>query len=95
MLLLQNGVNSLVQCAAVSPRCCDSRNRLWLAGTLAQPDGIWAKSADYFNFDNGDAEDNDALDITASIVDQHYQASGVQSHLKLLVHLRCTYRHLL
>lgn len=43
-------------------------NRLWLAGTLAQPDGIWAsKSADYFNFDIGDAEDDDALDLTASI----------------------------
>ena len=43
-------------------------NRLWLAGSLSQPDGIWAsKSADYFNFDVGDAEDNDALDITASI----------------------------
>lgn len=43
-------------------------NRLWLGGTLAQPDGIWAsKSADYFNFDVGAAEDDDALDITASI----------------------------
>ncbi len=43
-------------------------NRLWLGGTLAQPDGIWAsKSADYFNFDIGTAEDDDALDITASI----------------------------
>lgn len=43
-------------------------NRLWLAGSLAQPDGIWAsKSADYFNFDVGDAEDNDAIDITAAI----------------------------
>ena len=43
-------------------------NRLWLAGSLAQPDGIWASaSADYFNFDVGDAEDDDALDLTASI----------------------------
>lgn len=43
-------------------------NRLWLAGSLAQPDGIWAsKSADYFNFDIGNAEDNDAIDITAAI----------------------------
>ena len=43
-------------------------NRLWLGGTIAQPDGIWAsKSADYFNFDVGDAEDDDALDLTASI----------------------------
>ena len=43
-------------------------NRLWLGGSLAQPDGIWAsKSADYFNFDVGNAEDDDALDLTASI----------------------------
>ena len=43
-------------------------NRLWFGGTIAQPDGIWAsKSAAYFNFDVGDAEDNDALDLTASI----------------------------
>ena len=43
-------------------------NRLWFGGTIAQPDGIWAsKSAAYFNFDTGDAEDNDALDLTASI----------------------------
>ena len=43
-------------------------NRLWFGGTIAQPDGIWAsRSADYFNFDVGDAEDNDAIDLTASI----------------------------
>lgn len=43
-------------------------NRLWLAGTLAQPDGIWAsKSASYFNFDIGNAEDDDSIDLTASI----------------------------
>jgi hypothetical protein len=43
-------------------------NRLWLGGTIAQPDGIWAsRSADYFNFNVGDAEDNDAIDLTASI----------------------------
>lgn len=43
-------------------------NRLWFGGTIAQPDGIWAsKSADYFNFDVGGAEDDDALDLTASI----------------------------
>ena len=44
------------------------QNRLWFAGTLGQPDGIWAsKSGQYFNFDIGDAEDNDALDITANV----------------------------
>jgi|TARA_R100000482_G_scaffold69715_1_gene26316 hypothetical protein len=43
-------------------------NRLWFGGTLSQPDGIWAsRSGLYFNFDVGDAEDDDALDLTASI----------------------------
>lgn len=43
-------------------------NRLWFGGTIAQPDGIWAsKTASYFNFDVGNAEDDDALDLTASI----------------------------
>ena len=43
-------------------------NRLWFGGTIAQPDGIWASQiGEYFNFDVGDAEDNDALDLTASI----------------------------
>ena len=43
-------------------------NRLWFGGTIAQPDGIWAsQTGEYFNFDVGDAEDNDALDLTASI----------------------------
>ena len=44
------------------------QNRLWFGGTLGQPDSIWAsKSGDYFNFDVGDAEDNDAIDITTSV----------------------------
>jgi hypothetical protein len=43
-------------------------NRLWLAGTVAQPDGIWAsKPASYFDFDVGDGEDGDAIDLTAAI----------------------------
>jgi len=43
-------------------------NRLWYGGTLAQPDGIWASQiGEYFNFNVGDAEDSDALDLTASI----------------------------
>ena len=43
-------------------------NRLWFGGTLGQPDGIWAsRTSEYFNFDEGDAEDNDALNLTASI----------------------------
>jgi len=44
------------------------QGRLWFGGTLAQPDGIWgSKSGQYFNFDIGDAEDNDAIDITANV----------------------------
>lgn len=43
-------------------------NRLWFGGTISQPDGIWAsRSGSYFNFNVGDAEDNDALDLTASV----------------------------
>jgi hypothetical protein len=44
------------------------QGRLWFGGTLAQPDGIWgSKSGQYFNFDIGDAEDDDAIDITANV----------------------------
>ena len=44
------------------------QNRLWFAGSLGQPDGIWAsKSGQYFNFDIGDGEDDDAIDITTSV----------------------------
>jgi len=43
-------------------------NRLVFAGTLSQPDSIWmSKSSRYYNFDVGDAEDNDSIQITASI----------------------------
>lgn len=43
-------------------------NRLWFGGSIGQPDGIWASRSDsYFNFDTGDGEDADALDLTASI----------------------------
>ena len=44
------------------------QNRLWFGGTVAQPDGIWgSKSGQFFNFDIGDGDDNDALDITANV----------------------------
>jgi len=44
------------------------QNRLWFAGTLGQPDNIWAsQSGKFFNFDIGDGEDSDALDITANV----------------------------
>lgn len=43
-------------------------NRLIFAGTASQPDAIWmSKSAKYYNFDVGDAEDNDSIQITASL----------------------------
>jgi len=44
------------------------QNRLWYAGTISQPDGLWAsKSNQFFNFDIGDASDNDSIDIRAAI----------------------------
>ena len=44
------------------------QNRLCFAGTLAQPDSIWmSKSAAYYNFDPGDADDSDSIHLTASI----------------------------
>jgi len=44
------------------------QNRLWFGGTLAQPDGIWgSKSGQYYNFDVGDASDNDSIDLTANV----------------------------
>ena len=40
--------------------------RLWFAGTPSQPDTLWAsKSNDFFNFDVGDAEDNDSISLSA------------------------------
>jgi len=46
---------------------CFHENRLVFAGTLAQPDTIWmSKIGKFFNFDTGDAEDNDSIDLTAA-----------------------------
>ena len=43
-------------------------NRLWFGGTLSQPDTVWAsKSGLYYNFDIGDAEDNDSIELVMSI----------------------------
>lgn len=43
-------------------------NRLWFGGTLAQPDTVWAsKSGLYYNFDIGNAEDNDSIELVMSI----------------------------
>lgn len=42
--------------------------RLWFAGSLAQPSNLWAsKSNNYFNFDIGDGEDDDAIDLSANV----------------------------
>ena len=44
------------------------QNRLCFAGTISQPDTIWmSKSASYYNFDTGDANDSDSIHLTASI----------------------------
>jgi hypothetical protein len=53
-------------------------DRLWFGGTPSQPDGLWAsKTGHYFNFDIGEAEDDDAIDIDASV--------GVTNQIRHLV----------
>ena len=43
-------------------------NRLWFGGTTSQPDTVWAsKSGQYYNFDIGDAADNDSIELIMSI----------------------------
>jgi len=43
-------------------------NRLWFGGTLSQPDTVWAsKSGLYYNFDIGEAADDDSLELVMSI----------------------------
>jgi len=43
-------------------------NRLVFAGTIAQPDSIWfSKTASYYNFDVGEAKDNEAIHLTAAV----------------------------
>jgi len=43
-------------------------NRLVFGGTLAQPDSIWlSKIASYYNFDVGEAKDNEAIHLTAAV----------------------------
>ena len=42
------------------------QNSLWYGGTIGQPDGLWgSKTGTFFNFDVGDAADNDAIDINS------------------------------
>ena len=43
-------------------------NRLVFGGTLGQPDSIWlSKIASYYNFDVGEAKDNESIHLTASV----------------------------
>ena len=53
-------------------------DRLWFGGTPSQPLNLWAsKTGEYFNFDIGEAEADDALDIEANI--------GLQAQIRHLV----------
>lgn len=46
------------------------QNRLVFAGTIDEPDAIWmSQIGSYFNFDVGDAEDTDAISLTAATGD--------------------------
>ena len=43
-------------------------NRLVFAGSLAQPDTVWfSKSSEYYNFDVGEAKDNESIQLTAAV----------------------------
>ena len=45
-------------------------NRLVFAGTLAQPDSIWfSKIASYYNFNVGEAKDNESIHLSRSSKD--------------------------
>lgn len=45
-------------------------NRLCFGGTIAEPDSIWmSKSGQFFNFDVGDAADNDSIALVAATGD--------------------------
>ena len=45
-------------------------NRLCFGGTIAEPDTIWmSASGDFFNFDVGEAEDNDSINLVAATGD--------------------------
>ena len=45
-------------------------NRLVFGGTVAEPDSLWfSKSSQYFNFDIGDAEDADSINLIAATGD--------------------------
>ena len=44
------------------------QNRLAFAGSLAQPDTIWfSKTGNFYNFDVGEAKDDESIQITASV----------------------------
>jgi hypothetical protein len=46
------------------------QNRLVFGGTLSQPDSVWlSQSGKYYNFNVGDAKDNESIHVTASVGD--------------------------
>lgn len=56
-------------------------NRLVFGGTIAEPDTLWmSKSSQFYNFDYGDAEDNDAINLVTS--------TGSVSNIRYLVSSR-------
>jgi hypothetical protein len=53
-------------------------DRLWFGGTPSQPDGLWgSRTGYYFDFNLGDGEDSDALDLDANV--------GVTNEIRHLV----------
>lgn len=51
---------------------CFHENRLVFGGTIAQPDAIWmSKTAQFYNFDVGEAADADAINIVGASSDVH------------------------
>lgn len=53
-------------------------DRLWFGGTPSQPDGLWgSRTGYYFDFNLGDAEDGDAIDLDANV--------GVTNQIRHLV----------
>lgn len=49
---------------------CFHEQRLWLGGSLGQPDGIWSsRTGNYFDFDAGDGLDTDAIWVTVGSSD--------------------------
>lgn len=51
---------------------CFHENRLIFGGTIAQPDSIWmSKSGSFYNFDTGEAADDDAINLVGANTEVH------------------------